>query len=200
MSRWGVLFMPSFLLIGMVSAAVFFARSGRQTLLPLMGSDQAGLSEGYIGGTFAVMALINMLLTFPAGALVDRFGAKATIMPSAVVSLLAYLLFIPVDSPWPFAGAALVLSVGSGVLGPAPPAYAAEVAPAGQRGAAMGLFRSISDIGFVLGPLVVGVLVDSLGFGWALTVNGGVLVVTALIFSQFAAAGVAGQKKDASIR
>lgn len=199
-SGWVVLLMPSFLLIGTVSAAVFFARSGRQTLLPLVGADKAGLSEGYIGITFALMALINLLLTLPAGALVDRFGAKATIVPSAAVSMLAYLLFIPVDSAWPFAGAAFVLALGSGILGPAPPAYAAEIAPPERRGAAMGIFRSISDVGFVLGPPIVGFLVDSVGFGWAFTVNGGVLVVTALLFARFAARGAQEPAEHSSTR
>ncbi|MFQ5381437.1 MAG: MFS transporter [Dehalococcoidia bacterium] len=183
---WSVLLVPSFLLVGLVSAAVFFARSGRQTLLPLMGSEQAGLSEGEIGGIFASMALINLLLTFPAGAIVDRFGAKAAIVPSAGVSMLAYLLFVPVDSPPAFWGASLVLALGSGLLGPAPAAFAAEVAPEERRGAAMGIFRSLSDAGFVLGPPTVGFLVDRAGFGWGFSANGGVLLTTALLFAWLA--------------
>ncbi len=185
-NAWGVLLISGFLLAGLVSAAVFFARSGRQALLPLMGSEQAGLSEGQIGGVFAVMALINLLLTFPAGTIVDRFGAKAAILPSAAVSMLAYLLFVPVGSPPAFWGAALVLALGSGLLGPAPAAFAAEVAPPESRGAAMGIFRSLSDIGFVIGPPIVGFLVDQLGFGWAFAANGSVLLSTALLFAWLA--------------
>src|SRR5690606_17274860 len=128
---------PGFALIGMVTMAVFFARSGQQTIVPLKGADDLGLGEGALGGIFAMMALVNLLLVVPAGSMVDRFGSKATILPSACMSAVAFVLFALAGSVPAFVGAGLVLGLGSGILGPAPPAYAAAIAPAEVRGLAM---------------------------------------------------------------
>jgi MFS family permease len=183
-----LLLIPNFVLISLVTMSVFFARPGRQTMLPLYGDAEIGLSAGTIGLVLGLMAFINFLLTFPAGMMVDRFGAKATIVPSALLSLVGYLLCVPLRSIGGFVGASMVLSVGSGILGPAPPAYAAEVAPPERRGAAMGLYRSVGDLGFVIGPPTVGFIIDHGGFGWAFTTAGMALAGTALLFAWLAGA------------
>lgn len=179
----------NFALIAAVSFAVFFARSGRQVVLPLYGADVISISEGTIGGVFALMAFINLMLTVPAGGLVDRFGVKATIVPSAAVSLVGFGLIAGSQSFLPFIGAVIVLSIGSGLLGPAPPAYVAEIAPPEMRGTAMGMFRTVGDLGFVIAPPTVGFLADTAGYEWALIVNGLVLVVAATAFWLFATRG-----------
>jgi MFS family permease len=182
----GLLLSLNFLLISLVTFAVFFARSGRQTVLPLLGHDEIGLSEGGIGLVFAMMAFLNLVLIVPAGALIDRFGVKATIVPSALVSGIGFGLFALSNSVPLYMVSALVLGVGGGILGPAPPAYAAEIAPPERRGAAMGLFRTLGDLGFVIAPPLVGYLADTAGFGLAVSINGAILVFSALVFAQFA--------------
>lgn len=176
----------NFVLIAAVSFAVFFARSGRQVVLPLYGADVIRISEGTIGGVFALMAFINLLLTVPAGTMVDRFGVKATIVPSAGVSLVGFALIAASHSFAPFVGAVIVLAVGSGLLGPAPPAYVAEIAPPELRGTAMGMFRTVGDLGFVIAPPTVGFLADTAGYEWALVLNGLVLAGAAAAFWLFA--------------
>lgn len=173
----------NFLIISMVNFAVFFARSGRQTVLPLYADQQIGLSEGVIGLVFAMMAFANLLFIAPAGMAVDRFGVKITIVPSALLSLVGFSLIAASHSATTFTLSALVLGVGSGMLGPAPAAYAAQVSPADRRGAAMGLFRSVGDAGFVIAPPLVGYLADHAGFGTAIIINGAMLAATALIFA-----------------
>jgi DHA1 family multidrug resistance protein-like MFS transporter len=51
----------------------------------------------------------------------------------------------------------------SGVSGAAPAAYAADVARSGMHAAAMRSYRMLSDLGYVVGPLVLGVVTDLLG-------------------------------------
>jgi MFS family permease len=176
----------NFLVVALVNFAVFFARSGRQTVIPLFADQEIGLSAGPIGLIFAMMAFINLLFIVPAGWAIDRFGAKVTIVPSALVSLAAFALMAASPTTAMLVFASLVLGVGSGLLGPAPAAYAAEIAPAERRGAAMGLFRSVGDLGFVVSPPLVGYLADRSGFGSAILINGVVLAVAALVFGVFA--------------
>ena len=98
-----------------------------------------------------MMALINLMTIIPAGAWADRFGRKRTIVPSAMLAAGALCLFAFTDSIAVFLGAAALLALGTGISGPAPAAYAADVIPEESRGLGMGLFRTYSDIGFVTG-------------------------------------------------
>jgi MFS family permease len=176
----------NFLVVALVNFAVFFARSGRQTVIPLYADQEIGLSAGPIGLIFAMMAFINLLFIVPAGWAIDRFGVKVTIVPSAMVSFAAFALMAASPSTMMLVFSSLVLGVGSGLLGPAPAAYAAEIAPAERRGAAMGLFRSVGDLGFVVSPPLVGYLADQSGFGPAILINGVVLAASATVFGVFA--------------
>ena len=51
----------------------------------------------------------------------------------------------------------------------------------------MGLYRTYSDIGFVIGPPLLGWILDSTGsFAWPLLVNAALVAVCALAFALFA--------------
>lgn len=176
----------NFMLIGLVAFGVFMGRSGRQTILPLLGREEIGLGEAAVGGMFALMALINLVMTIPAGAVIDRFGVKTAIVPSAMVSAAGFMLFGFAGGAVAFFFAAIVLGIGSGMLGPAPPAYVAAVAPAHMRGAVMGMFRTVGDSGFVIAPPLIGYLADHAGYEWSMAVLASVMVFTALLFARFA--------------
>ena len=162
------------------------ARSGRQTVIPLMGGEEIGLQEGAVAGLFALMALINLFLTVPAGTVVDRFGVKTAILPSALVSGVGFMMFGFAGGTLSFFLAAVVLGVGSGMLGPSPPAYIAAVSPQHVRGAMLGMFRTLGDLGFVIAPPLVGYLADHAGYEWSMAVLASALVFSALLFARFA--------------
>ncbi|MCH7488498.1 MAG: MFS transporter [Chloroflexi bacterium] len=181
------------LLVSLVTFSIFFTRTGaRQTVLPLAGNEDFGLSAGLLGLIFAMMALINLATIIPSGAWADRFGRKRVIVPSALLAAGALGLFAVTDSLAVFLIAAVLLALGTGISGPAPAAYAADVIPAQARGMGMGLFRTYSDIGFVVGPLLLGWIVDATGgFGWALAFNAALMAAGALAFGLFAKETVA---------
>jgi MFS family permease len=81
-----------------------------------------------------------------------------------------------------FLGSALLLAVGTSIIGPAPAAYAADIAPPALRGLSMGLYRSAGDLGFVLGPFLLGALADVTSFGWGLAANAAVVVLASAFF------------------
>ena len=187
------------LLVSLVTFSIFFTRTGaRQTVLPLAGNEDFGLSAGMLGLIFAMMALINLATIIPSGAWADRFGRKRVIVPSALLAAGALGLFAVTDSLAVFLIAAALLALGTGISGPAPAAYAADVIPAEARGMGMGLFRTYSDIGFVVGPLLLGWIVDATGgFGWALAFNAALMAGGALAFGLFAKETVAPRRSTA---
>jgi DHA1 family multidrug resistance protein-like MFS transporter len=182
-----VLARPGFLLVCLLTLSIFLTRTGgRLTLLPLVGENRLGMSPGALGLVFAMMTVLNLLTLAPAGTMIDKLGRKAVIVPSALLTGAALVLFAVSGEVWVFVLAGVLHGFGTGIVGPAPAAYAADVAPTGMRGVTMSLYRTFGDAGFVIGPVLLGWLADLAGFGWALAFNAMVLVSIALLFAVFA--------------
>jgi MFS family permease len=177
----------SFLAVSAVSIAIFFTRTGaRFTLIPLIGSEDLGLSALTIGNVLTIGSIANVLVLPFAGWSIDRLGRKRTIVPSTVISSLGILMFALAPNLITFVAASAVLGIGTGIAGPAPAAYVADLAHGRSFGATMGLFRTVSDVGFVAGPVLLGWIADQRGYAYALYVNAGLLFAAAVFFALFA--------------
>lgn len=182
---------------------VFFTRSGsRQTLLPLAIVEQIDISATQLGLLFTVMTTINLIMVLPAGSLTDRFGRKALVLPGAMLSLVGLSMLGLSGSMWMFYLAAVILGLGTGVIGPAPAAYAGDLAPPGKTGVTMGLYRSFGDVGLIGGPILLGLIADAFqgrfdavsGPGVAMVINALLLMLIAVILV-VAAKETAGRRK-----
>jgi len=152
----------TFLIVNLFSLMVFFTRTGsRHTLLPLLASGTVGMSATQLGLLFTVMATINFLFVFPAGVLTDRYGRKSVVLPGVALTVLALSLFAFSESLWAFFMAGVILGAGTGIIGPTPTAYIGDLAPHGKAGIAMGLHRTFGDLGFITGPIVLGIIADA---------------------------------------
>lgn len=168
-----------FLAVCAVTASIFASRAGgRFTLMALLAVTKFDYTTGALGALFTVMALVNLFGVAPAAVIADRFGRKWAIVPSGAVIAFAFVLLAVSDSQALFLVAACVLAVGTSIIGPAPAAYAADIAPPALRGLTLGAFRTAGDVGFVLGPVLLGALADATSIAWGLTANA-VLVLAA---------------------
>ncbi len=173
----------NFLTVAFVTTMIFFTRAGgRQTIVPLLGDSRLGLSPGFLGLAFTGMSLVNLVLIAPAAIAADRFGRRAVIVPSGIATVAGLLVFAGATNITLFLIGALVLSVASAVAGPAPAAYVADIAPPGARGLSMSLYRSAGDVGFVVGPPLLGVIADASSFGWALGANAALVALATVLF------------------
>jgi DHA1 family multidrug resistance protein-like MFS transporter len=173
----------SFVAVAFVTTMIFFTRAGgRQTIVPLLADSRLQMSAGMLGAVFTGMSLVNLVLIGPAAVAADRFGRRAVIVPSGIATVIGLLIFAGATSMALFLLGALVLSIASAMAGPAPAAYVADIAPAQARGLAMSFYRSAGDIGFVVGPPLLGVIADRSSFGWALGVNAALVGVATLLF------------------
>ena len=181
---------PTFVLLSLFTMMVFFTRTGsRQTIMPLLAVDRAGMSATSLGFLFTFMTTINLLLVLPAGALTDRLGRKAVIMPGALVPVAGLSLFAWSSTMWLFFAGGALLGLGTGLIGPAPAAYAGDLSPDGKTGVTMGLYRTFGDVGFVVGPVLLGMIADTFrgrlasipGEGVALEVNAALILITAVL-------------------
>lgn len=173
----------SFLAISLVSIAIFFTRTGtRATIVPLVGVERLGLSTIGIGNVLTAGSVLNVLALPIAGWSIDRFGRKRTIVPSTIVTSFGVFLFAISPNITTFVAAAMVLGLGTGIAGPAPAAYVADLAKGKSYGMTMGLFRTVSDLGFVVGPVLLGWLADRQSFAFSLYANAALLLVAGIVF------------------
>jgi MFS family permease len=141
------------------------------TLIPLFGRERVGLTEVGIGLSLAVVSAAEFAVLFHAGSLADRLGRKAVMLPAfALLCATVAVIGLFPSLPW-FIGLMVALGLAGGYAGVPPTAMLADVAPAHSSGTAIGAYRFMTDVGFVLGPLVAGVSADLAGFGAAFAVS-----------------------------
>ena len=118
--------------------------------------------------------------------LVDYFGRKAVIVPATVISGASLLVFCVAPSYFWFTTGCVLWGVASSIGGAAPAAYAADSAPEGMNAAAMSTFRMVGDLGYVVGPIGLGLVVDGFGPEAALVLAATLLIVVGLLFAKLA--------------
>ncbi|MBM3187615.1 MAG: MFS transporter, partial [Chloroflexi bacterium] len=186
-SAWSLLADPSYVLVSLVTLAIFFTRTGsRSTVLPLYGSERLGLGPAQLGFSITLMAVFNLLTINWSGVLADKLGRKAVIVPSCIVSGAALWAFSLSGSYAFFLASGVALGIGTGLAGPAPAAYVADLARPGQYGLTMGLYRTFGDVGVSVGPILLGWLSDQFGFAAALRTNALMFAVAGLAFGFWA--------------
>jgi MFS family permease len=166
--------------LAFVAVSLFIMRSGaRITLFPLYGSEVVKLDPGAIGTILSVSALTNLMIVNYAGRLVDRVGRKPVAVWGLVASALAtsaYGLFHTFGS---LIAVSAVFGVASGIASIPPPAMVGDLAPRGLEGSAVGLYRMAGDLGFVIGPLLVGAIADTGAFWMGFVASGVALLIAA---------------------
>lgn len=164
----------SMVAICVVGFAVFFARfGGQQFLVPVLAYEQAEMTEAQLGLVLGVIAGLNIALIGLAGWFTDRYGRKAVIVPAMLISSLAFLGYSFATTLSTFIIVSLVVGLFTSVAAPAQVAYLADIAPVGRQGSAVGMYRTFGDLAALVGPVVLGVLVEQQG-GWT-----GVVTVSA---------------------
>ena len=157
-----------FATLGFGVLAVGAVRASRQVVLPLW-SAHLGFSPATTSVIFGISGAVDMLLFYPAGKIMDRFGRLWIAIPSMLI-LGGAILALPFTTT--IAGvtaAAMVMGLGNGIGSGILMTLGADVAPAAARAQFLGIWRLFSDSGSAAGPLVVaaGAALGSLAAGVA---------------------------------
>lgn len=113
---------------------------------------------------------------------VPSSGRTRLIFPCVAASSAAMVSTACSDSSPAFVGSALAWAGAHSLMGPAPSARAADVAPRRIRGAALSAFRTSGDLGMMLGPVALGALADEIGTGAALGANAAAVAAAGAAF------------------
>ena len=176
-----------FVLVSGIALSHALTRTGGLfNIIPIIGSFRIQLAYDEIGIALAIGSLLGLCAVYPAGVAVDRWGRKAIIVPFTFVTGISFLLFAVAETFFWFAFANALWGIASGIGGSAPAAYAADSAPPGMNASAMSLFRMLGDIGYVVGPILLGFIVDIHGTNVALYTAASILFIISTLFARFA--------------
>ncbi|MGE5379395.1 MAG: MFS transporter [Candidatus Saccharibacteria bacterium] len=149
--------------INLGTIAVFIVRQGiLNTIVPIYALYNLDVGAELLGIILTLSAAANLATMVIAGRLTDLYGRK----PFMIVSLL---LLATLVAMLPFVGdvigltlVLLAMGLSIGLTGPIA-AWVSDVTPPKEIGAAMGLFRTMGDIGFVVAPVTLAALAGEAG-------------------------------------
>ena len=133
----------------------FLIRQGViNTVIPLYAYNDIGMGEVDLGIALGVLAIGNTIMMLVVGKLSDRFGRKTFMVLSLILSAVV-ILIIPFDKSF----LSLVITMGMlgiclGLAGPVS-AWITDVSKPEDLGGAMGIQRTVGDLGFIIGPILL---------------------------------------------
>jgi predicted MFS family arabinose efflux permease len=159
---------------------VFFVIGGiSQTLIPLIGGRELGLSASTIGLALALGGALRFPGAWVAGLSSDRYSRRLVLVPTlGLVALGAGVLALD-EGTIGWITAIGVLALGSSAISVAAAALADRV-PRDQLGHQLGIFRLTGDAGLLVGPILAGFLYEASGAGLAAGVAAATAAVAAL--------------------
>jgi MFS family permease len=147
----------------------------------LLGTSQESRSAQLAGFAIATFAAGNALALTFSGRLADSIGRKPPVLAGLVVSGLATLVLGFTTDIRLILVLCLVAGVGAGILNPAQQATIADVIGRERSGGGvLAGFQMATDLGAILGPVLVGVIIDRWGYAEGFLVTGVVLLLAAL--------------------
>jgi MFS family permease len=166
-------------------AAVFILqllRMGRQVLLPLWG-DEIGLNEAQIGLIFSFASGVDMVMFYPVGVIMDRFGRKWAAVPCLLILGGAIALLPLTEAFATLLAVGLLSGLGNGFGSGIVQTLGADLSPPQARGEFLGVWRLIADSGSAGGPFLISGIVAVAGLGAAAVATGGAGLIGATIMA-----------------
>jgi MFS family permease len=145
-----------------VTANLFFFTSFQWTFVTLPGYIQEiGGDAAQIGLAFGLSTLSAIAVRPLIAPMIDRWGRKGALLVGAALFILEPILYTLTASVWPFLAVRLIRGVGLAAFTTAYTALAADLAPEGKRGEAVGLSGVTNNLGMLFAP-AVGLWVQSM--------------------------------------
>ncbi len=150
--------------IGFIFVTLLLAIMGGSLVIPVLpglvtefrGGNVAEASHWY-GWIVGVYSLMQFFGSSVLGALSDRYGRRRVLLIALAGASIDYVIMALAPSlSWLFV-ARMIAGLTAGVLATAN-AYVADVTPPGQRAQAFGVMGAAFGLGFVIGPVVGGLL------------------------------------------
>lgn len=149
----------------------------RVAIVPLFAAANFDAGAGIAGTALASFAVGTASVISLAGWLSDRYGRRPLVIGGLLVSGVTTAVLGWCDTVPLLVAASVVAGMGAGVLNPAQQAAVADVIGSDRAGGkVLATFQMASDSGAILGPVVVGLVVDRFGYTAGFAISGGLLL------------------------
>ncbi|WP_230006258.1 MFS transporter [Microbacterium sp. Bi128] len=171
--------------LGLAAASLSAVRSARQVVLPLWGVS-LGLDAPTIALVVGVSGAIDFALFYASGQVMDRFGRLWAALPAMVLMgagffALSFTHELDSAAMW-FAMFAAVLGVGNGLSSGILLTLGADIAPPAEPAAFLGSWRTLTDAGGAIAPLIISALTAAVSLPVAVGAMGVVAALGAVGF------------------
>ena len=129
-------------------------RAARIVVIPLW-AESIGLSDHTISLIFAASAAVDMLLFYPAGVVMDRWGRAWTAVPSTLLLAIGTLALPFTQEALGVTLAAVALGLGNGWGSGVLMTLGSDAAPAEGRHLFIAMWMILQDAGGLAGPAIV---------------------------------------------
>jgi MFS family permease len=145
----------------------------------VLSSEAKGINQGELFFTFFAATLI--LFRLGAGKKADRWPRRPIIAASAMISLLGLSLIALAGNLFLFLTGSIIYALGFAYLPTTLSVLLLDHTPVSDRGAALGIFMAVFDVGIFVGGLALGPLADLWGYT-TMYFCGGILALLSLAF------------------
>ena len=140
----------------------FFSLALSSDAFIVLRAVDVGLSPAWTVLAYAGVNVVNVLLAWPFGALSDRIGRRALLLPGVAVYALVYLGLALATGPLALIPVLLLYGVYGAATDGVARALVGDAAPREQSGTAYGAFAAISGVAVLVASVTAGFLWDDL--------------------------------------
>ena len=152
----------------------------RSSLVPVLVVELLHRPASWTGIAFACAAVAQTIAVGPAGRFTDTVGRRPAMILGGTVAAVSILAVPFAPNIWLLIVVLCLYGIASAFLGTAPAAAVGDAAGS-RSGTAIAVFSMCADIGAILGPLVAGLLADTLSYAAAFGAGAVLMLVAAAL-------------------
>ena len=151
--------------------------------LPILMTQLIGATGTQVGFVITTRTLVSATLQVPFGRMADRYNKVTFLLAgSIIISIILYL--VPFSTTFfQLIGLCAIIGFGEAMVWPTLAAIAAEEGRYYGQGSVMGVFNMSMSAGVLIGSMVSGSLMDSIGLSYAFSSISAALVLSAIVGS-----------------
>lgn len=170
--------LPILRTLGLGILMIGAVRASRQVVIPLW-AEHLGLSPATTSVVFGIAGAVDMLLFYPAGLVMDRFGRNWIAVPCMGLLGLS-LMVLPLSTGLTsIAVVAVLIGIGNGLGSGLVMTLGADLSPPGRRPEFLGAWRLCADLGTATGPVLVSAITAAVALSAGIATVGAVGLVSA---------------------
>ena len=152
----------AFLVLCLASIPLSVVLGQMTSTFALFSEDVVGISVAEVGYLYALNGAMVVLLQLPMARYINRFRMSHVLAAGALMYAVGYLILGAASDMWILVVSMIITTLGENTTSPASTNLVANISPENERGRYMGVSGIFYTFGWSVGPLVGGVLYDSL--------------------------------------